>query len=67
MDKMDDITFSRLINIEHAQHTMDAHYKITGVPSAIRDYNGELLIEVGRKAPVHPIPSCPSGRTRMLP
>jgi ligand-binding sensor protein len=41
------ITFAQLIDIEQTQVMLEAHYKITGVPSAIMDNDERFLVDVG--------------------
>jgi two-component system, cell cycle sensor histidine kinase and response regulator CckA len=47
---MNKLTFAQLVAIDQLQLLLDAHYKTTGMPSAILDTNEEVLAAVGRQA-----------------
>ena len=46
---MTHISFVQLINIEHTQRMLEDLNRLTGVPSAIMDNDGRLLIDTGRQ------------------
>ncbi len=46
-DKLTDLTFARLVDIEQIRKLLEAHYKITGIGAGIQDTDENILVVAG--------------------